>query len=51
MLVYCFACSSTLKMKTIYLSEGSVEFQRITWCYIPEKEPFITTAVKTTRLI
>jgi hypothetical protein len=37
MLVSCLAYSSTLKMEVICSSETSVDFQRITWRYIPEE--------------
>jgi hypothetical protein len=35
-LVSCLAYSSTLKMAATCSSETSVDFQRITWRYIPE---------------
>jgi hypothetical protein len=36
MLVSCLASSSTLKMKVLYSSETSVDFQRTKRHYIPE---------------
>jgi hypothetical protein len=36
MLVSCLSYYSTLNMKAIYSSEMSVDFQQITWRYIPE---------------
>jgi hypothetical protein len=35
-LVSCSACFSTLKMEVTCSSEMSIDFQRITWRYIPE---------------
>jgi hypothetical protein len=40
MLVSCLAYSSTLKMKATCSSETSVDFQRTTQRYIPEKRTF-----------
>jgi hypothetical protein len=41
------ASSLTLKMEAIFSFEMSVDFQWSIGCYIPETEPFITTAVGT----
>jgi hypothetical protein len=35
-LASCTAYSLNLKMEEIHSSETSVDFQRTTWCYIPE---------------
>jgi hypothetical protein len=39
----CSAYSSTLKMEAICSSNASVDFQRSTWCYIPEDNTFSDT--------
>jgi hypothetical protein len=36
MRVFCLTCSSTLNMEVTCSSEMSVDFQWVTWCYIPE---------------
>jgi hypothetical protein len=36
MLISCLAYSSILKVEATWSNEMSVEFQWITWCYIPE---------------
>jgi hypothetical protein len=35
-LLICLAYSSTLQMESMYSSETLVDFERSTWCYIPE---------------